>query len=307
MQKQILTQQKMRAISRLIDENPEIFSGKPEAIQLKEEFGEQLNQVSTLIASLLRPRTTIQRPKQESEIKFIQEINRLIGMGILIATHLNNQSLLHLMKTYKKQLRSISAYKRYEMALHLATELEKHMETAVSMGLTEQMLIDFRSVATQFGNTLEATDNSLFTRKKERASLEKLLKECGVTLRNQFDPFVDYHQLSHPEMYDAYWLLRGRRKRPKSKRNEPSNDRVEISGTVTSALNGLPISNAIINLVGYELVAETDADGYYLFEELPAVNYTVSCHCTGYQLPEPVTFQASTGENLQVNFSLNPA
>lgn len=307
MQKQILSLQKMRAISRLIDEHPEIFSGKPEAIQLKEQFGEQLNQVSSLIASLLRPRTTIQKPKQESETKFLQEIKRMIGMGILIATHLNNESMLHLMRTYKVQLHSISAYKRYEMALHIATELEKHSETAASLGLTEQMLNDFRSSAIQFGNTLEATDNSFFTRRKERASLIKLQKECGVTLRNQFDPFINYHQLSHPEMYDAYWLLRGRRKRPKSKRIEPSNDRVEISGTVTNAVNGLPIPNAIINLVGYELVAETDADGYYLFEELPAVNYTVSCHCTGYQLPEPVTFQAVTGENLQVNFSLNPA
>ena len=96
-------------------------------------------------------------------------------------------------------------------------------------------------------------------------------------------------------------------KSPKRKKPVIVNQKVEIVGTVTNAQSGQPIEYAIINLVGFDMVTETDADGYYLFENLPATSFTLSCHCPGYQLPEPVTFQAKAGENLVVDFSLTPA
>lgn len=133
-----------------------------------------------------------------------------------------------------------------------------------------------------------------------------LLKQCGETLRNQLDPIIGYHQDSLPELYQAYMLLRDT-KAPRRKKAPLPSQQVEIVGTVTNAQTAQPVKDAIINLVGIDLATETDADGYYLFENLPETSFTVSCHCPVHQLPEPVTFQATAGESFVVNFSLTPA
>ena len=202
-------------------------------------------------------------------------------------------------------MNSVSAYRKYEIALHVHDEISKHQPTAENFGMTPEVMTAFKEMAVQFAETLEETGNSLYNRKRDRAELNTLLKQCGETLRNQLDQFIGYHQQSHPDLYQAYMLLRDTKARKRKKTWMP-NQKVEIVGTVTNQLTNKPIEDAIINLVGFDLATQTDADGYYLFENLPETSFTVSCHCPGYQLPEPVTFQAKAGESLEVNFSLTP-
>ena len=278
MKTQIIKHQKMRAISRILENNAEIFSGKTEAIAMKDLFGQQLDKVSALISEQLKPSTAIHRPKQEMQQHFEAETKRMIGMGVMLATHLKSQSLLHLLRTYKLKMNSISAYRKYELAIHVHDEINKHQPKAENFGLTTEVLTAFKDMAIQFSETLEDTGNSLYLRRKDRLELNELLKQCGETLRNQLDPFIGYHQESHPELYQAYMLLRDT-KAPKRKKAPMPSQQVEIVGTVTNAQTGKPIEDAIINLVGFDLATGTDADGYYLFENLPETSFTVSCHC----------------------------
>lgn len=305
MKKKIIKHQKMRAINRILDNNAEIFTGKTEAVLMKELYGQKLEKISLLISDLLKPPAVIHRPKQELQRAFHAETVRMIGMGIMLASNLKNQSLLYLLRNYKTKMHSVSAYRKYEIALHVHDEIEKHQPTAGNIGLTDEVLNAFKEMAINFAGTLEDTGNNLYLRKKDRAQLNNLLKQCNETLRNQIDPFIGYHQITHPDVYQSYMLLRDT-KSPKRKKPVIVNQKVEIVGTVTNAQSGQPIEYAIINLVGFDMVTETDADGYYLFENLPATSFTLSCHCPGYQLPEPVTFQAKAGENLVVDFSLTP-
>lgn len=306
MKNEIIKHQKMRAINRILDNNAEIFSGKTEAVLMKDLFGQQLDKISLLISDQLKPSATIHKPKQELQRAFHAETVRMIGMGIMLASNLKNQSLLYLLRNYKTKMHSVSAYRKYEIALHVHDEIKKHQPTAGNFGLTEEVLNAFKDMAIHFAGTLEDTGNSLYLRKKDRAQLNHLLKQCNETLRNQLDPFIGYHQLTHPEVFQSYMLLRDT-KAPKRKKPVLVNQKVEIVGTVTNALTGKAVKDAVINLVGFDMATETDADGYYLFEDLPETSFTVSCHCAGYQLPEPVTFQAKAGENLVVDFSLTPA
>lgn len=44
----------------------------------------------------------------------------------------------------------------------------------------------------------------------------------------------------------------------------------------------------------------------YLFDELPAGNYRVTCHVYGYEVPAPVELTIGSDESLVVDFALKP-
>ena len=306
MNRLILQHQKMRAISRILESHAEVFAGQPALLEIKSQFSQQLDDTATLISKRLKPSSTIIKPKQEEQKNFEKEFQLITGMGLLLASNLGSLSLTHLFKSYRSRFRSISAFKKYEFALHIHAELQKYPEEAAAIGLSASRISEFLDLTNNFSKTLDNTDVSLFQRRKTASELEKLLSAGHETLRTKIDPLITFLQSSRPELYEEYYTLRGRRFR-KKKNAQPVNQHVEIVGTVTNALTGKAVKDAVINLVGFDMATETDADGYYLFEDLPETSFTVSCHCAGYQLPEPVTFQAKAGENLVVNFSLTPA
>lgn len=59
-------------------------------------------------------------------------------------------------------------------------------------------------------------------------------------------------------------------------------------------------------LVSYDTNAETDADGYYLLDELEQGDYVASCVAYGYQIPETVSFSLGEQEFTEVDFELVP-
>ncbi|MDV7396158.1 carboxypeptidase-like regulatory domain-containing protein, partial [Arthrospira platensis SPKY1] len=141
-------------------------------------------------------------------------------------------------------------------------------------------ILEFRNLTESFGNKLENTGIRLESRRSKRYQIDQILKACNLTLRTQIDPFVRFHQKEHPLFHDDYKLVRGFPR--KKKRKYIQHDQVEIVGTVSDAVTGLPIQQAIINLVGFEISVETDSDGYYLIDELPATKFYLSCYKQGY-------------------------
>jgi hypothetical protein len=124
-------------------------------------------------------------------------------------------------------------------------------------------------------------------------------------MRLQLDPFIEFNEKEFPDLFKDYMLVRGSRKRRKRiVINDPTTG--EISGTVTDSVSGLPLANVTINLLEHEAAFSTDADGYYLIDEIEAGNYTVTCHTNGYEVPQAVSCEIIAGEALVIDFSLAP-
>lgn len=123
-------------------------------------------------------------------------------------------------------------------------------------------------------------------------------------LKEQIDPVIRFEGIANPGLYREYLIARRTGARKKQESN--ADLLMDISGTVTDITTGEPVANATIDIAASELLTTTDADGYYLFEELPSGDYTLSCHATGYRLPEKVKVKAADGESLQIDFNLQP-
>lgn len=297
--------QKIKSICRVMNNYPQAFADKPKALALKDEFNQQSEEVSELISKLLRPASTIHRPKQDRQLKLTLALQEFIGMGILLASHLENMPLLDILKHYKKKLHHSAAYNLYEMASHVAEELGKQAQLGVEFGLTTEKLEAFNELVSSYGETLEQTGALLSDRKSGWNQLNNKILSCSKTIRLKIDPFILFNEKEFPEMYKEYVLVRGNRR--KKKRVVNTDDTLgDISGVITDSVTGLPLANATINLVDQELAYTTDNDGYYLIDELEPQTYKVSCYAVGYDVPQAVTCELKEGESLLVDFSLVP-
>ncbi len=307
MRRLISQHQKYLAISRVLDSYAAVFEGKAEAQAVKDLFTQQLLEVSEHISKLLRPISTVRRPKQDVQQQFLEETLKVIGMGILLATRLGDNPLLDMMKQYQLRLARIAAFKQFQVSLHIIDELDQHVTLLPDFGLTQEQWDTYKVLSESFGDMLDETDDKLDYRRLRRLEAKKLLKACTQTVRYQLDPFVKFNKKDHPVFYEAYFVTRGIRVRHKYVKAEDFNKMVEIIGTVTDGVTGLPLAGAVVNLIGLEQTTVTDMDGVYTFEELPAGGLVVSCYRLNYELPDQVSFVAAEGETLEVNFALTPA
>ena len=298
--------QKIKSIGRVINKYPAAFADKLKAQAMITDYSQHSDELSELISQLLRPASTIHRPKQDSQQKLVSALFEFLGMGILLASHLEDKPLLDILKVYKAKINNVSAYKLFEMADHVAEELEKKADLALEFGISTEKMLAFKELVTDFGVTLDNTGMLLTSRKSDWNDLRKKLNTCSKMIRLQIDPFIIFNEKEFPDLYKDYMLVRGsrkRRKRPAS--DDPTTG--EVSGIITDSVTGLPLANVTVNLLNYESAFTTDHDGYYLIDELEAGTISISCHAIGYDVPQQVTATISAGESLLIDFSLIPA
>ncbi|MCH8496340.1 MAG: carboxypeptidase-like regulatory domain-containing protein, partial [Balneolales bacterium] len=80
-----------------------------------------------------------------------------------------------------------------------------------------------------------------------------------------------------------------------------------LSGYVTDARTGEPLTGATVALADTQLGAFTDLDGYYTISRIPPGNYTVVVTYVGYEREERINISIRTAGNRDINFELREA
>ena len=78
-----------------------------------------------------------------------------------------------------------------------------------------------------------------------------------------------------------------------------------IHGCITDHADGKPLENVSILLSPSGITKQTDATGYFKFDNLDSQQYTLTVQKQGYQ-PNRKTISAIAGEDLQVDIQLIP-
>lgn len=304
MNRMILRHQKYKALHRILTDYPQAFENRPEAQAWIETLAERNTSVSALITTIIRPVSTVYRPKQELRKALQDELNALLGVAVIIATQAGNQSQLAEMKGYRREVYSESAYKLFEMAIHVASEIGKAQELAAKLGCDAQRLADFNTLAADYGSVMDDTGLTLNGRKANRKSIHAMLTDCNQLLINQVDHYIRANKALYPDLYLNYTVMRFPHRKRRGAAVKPSEG--DISGTVANAATGLPVLNATLTLVQQASSTASDEDGCYLFDELAEGTYTLQCFAHGYQVPKPEKFNLLNGESLVIDFNLTP-
>jgi hypothetical protein len=80
-----------------------------------------------------------------------------------------------------------------------------------------------------------------------------------------------------------------------------------LSGRVTDARTGEPLTGATVGLADTQLGAFTDLDGFYTIRAIPPGNYTLFVSFIGYERQERINIIIRTAGNRDINFELVPS
>lgn len=305
MKRKISRHQKYKSMQITLESYPQAFEGNQEAIAVMNSFSEHNSQLTALLSKLTRPVSTVYQPKMNKQADFTKKLRAMIGVGITVATRKGDASLLYTLKLYRKQLRTASAFLLREMAVHLSEELTAHTETLTGLGITPESFAAFNQMIADFSDTIDNTKVQLNVRKSDRKAIDSLLKSCTSLVKDQLDPLILTVEDDYPDLFREWTTLRARRK-SKTQPGTPEAANADISGTVTDSNTNQPVAYAIVSLVEQGTVTESDEDGYYTFDELSEGSYTLSCHATGYNVPEVVKATAGPDDSLVIDFNLTP-
>jgi hypothetical protein len=301
----VLDNQRKKAIERSCTNNPEVWESKPEIMAAIETFTGNNTRIGELLAVLARPRSIIFRPKHNQLRSLRVGVSRMAGLGIILATSQQDESKAGMYKAYKLGAWRGTAWALQQKAMQIGIELEKEQEAISSVGLTPEKLADFKALAIEFGTTLETTDVLTKQITAARQELKSLVKSNNAILRLQLDPFANFVQELYPTFYREYKIAR-RSNIPRKPADSTEEMLTEITGTVTDSVTGEVIANATVDIADRGLIVITDMDGYFIFDEVPDGDYLLSCHATGYKLPDKVKATVVEGIGLEINFNLEP-
>lgn len=291
-------------ITLVMNNNEAAFGDFTEITDARDLFISKKTRIAELVSSLNKPYSEYIGVKTDSRVKLRTALSLAIGTGITVATRQKNNPLLVALKNYKTVLSRTTIHDLPEMANRVHTELTQNETAAAGAGLTAEKLTALHDLTANFREIIESTDYAVSGRKTGRGELNTLVMECNGILRDQIDPFVKHCQETFPDFYNAYFTLRAPKKGRKKSVATPV--LTDISGVVTNSVTGSPVAGATVILTGDETVYTTDADGYYLIEDVSADSCTISCFANGFDVPQPVQSALATGESLIIDFSLVP-
>jgi len=294
---------RFKAIRRVIEKYSVLFTGKTEVEPAIQLFAANTNRIGELLARLARPRKVLSGPKIDKELKLRRSLFTMAGLGVVMGARRQDVPQVNLFKEIKRISGKSTSWAIHKAAEQALAELTAYTEVAGNIGITPETLEAFSQQVDEFGEILDATDAQYKERKSDREELLTLFPANTLLLREQIEPVIRFVSATNPALYREYLIAR--RTGARKKKEDETGSLADISGIVTDITTNEPVANATVDIADRELITTTDADGYYLFEEIPKGDFTLSCHATGYRLPEKVTVKAN-GESLLVDFNLQP-
>jgi hypothetical protein len=305
MKTQIFTTHKFKALKRVLENHENVFEGKAQAIAAKDNFTEMVNQMAALITDLTVPLTSVYLNRVKARNALIAKLGNILQIAIMFASRTNDEVLLNTLKSYNRRYRSVAANEMIQFANYLISALNQKMDEAAEVGITAEEIAQLQSSIDNYQQASDKVALEIGERKSRRMQINDLIKNSNELLQNSIDRFVRFHNTSHPDLSFAYGRVRWRRRRKPTGGSLPEDS--DISGMVSDAVTGLPIAGATLSLIEHAHALNTDAEGYYLFDHLEPGEYTITCHATGYKVPEPFVLILSNNDAVIHNFHLTPA
>lgn len=304
MKKLIFATQKFKAIQRVLETHEEAFTGKAQALAARESFTTLVTEMSTLITDLTVPLTSVYYNRVKARDSLLSSLGNTLHIGIMLASRIGDDVLLNTLKNHMRRYRSVSANEVLQFSFYFINTITQKVEQAAEVGLTQADITQLQAMTEAYQEAVEVVANTLGERRSRHNRLDQLIKDGNKLLVNDLDRFVSYNSTGFPGLSFAYNRVRWSRRRRSSGGTLSSES--DISGMITDTITGLPVVGATINIIEQAHAINSDTDGYYIFDELEKGEYTVTCHATGFAVPDPFLVTLGVNDSVIHNFTLTP-
>jgi hypothetical protein len=301
MKNELERSRKILALRQVLEDHPEVFEGKAEALAVRENFLTESELLLARINQLVVPFRSNLVERIANRQQFDQLLFKMVNIGVLLARRNGDLSLQHTFGELSKNITRVSAHKALAVAEVVMSSFAAHEELLPALGVDPEARAQFEQLIADYQQSSREAEQQRNQRRNLKALIRLQIRNLNELIRMDLDRFVRYHASDYPLFAQRYQAIR--RARPKASAPELPIDS-DISGIVTNNLTGEALAGAVITLMEHAYSIETDAEGRYSLDELSPGSYTVSCHKPGYFVPEPVSFILTANDSVIHNFEL---
>jgi hypothetical protein len=296
--------EKHRQISMLFTEYLASFSALTIDSSKIATYITKVNELSDLLLEVVVPLNITMKQRSVLNDQLRKELFPSLGRTINVAKALNDDVAVGSFMYFSREIQKKPGQQRFHnVAVSILSYLNQHEAEALAAGFTAERIEKLQRISDEAQGSWHGAIVNSSLRRVTRKSIAATISQLNKLLKNDLDWMMADYKEREPVLYERYHMLRSRRK-SRRKKEEAQTD---LCGIVRNQLTGEFVKDAsirFVNKAGYESV--TDADGYYLIDDIDPGSYLVSCIASGYKTPAEVPFNIWENESLEVNFSLIP-
>ena len=184
---------------------------------------------------------------------------------------------------------------------------KEHLADLADYGITTAVLNELKELIDNYNSKTQLNKVTLEQKSEQTKIIAQLIKDGKALLTNSFDKLMLILRNTNPEAYNAY--VAARNSMPKRHAKKSNGEVIEeeagiLTGMVSDKADGLPIAGATVKLTGTDYKTETDSDGEYLFDSLPAGTYTVEISILDYQTAKLTDQKVIAGDETIADFEM---
>ena len=211
-------------------------------------------------------------------------------IGAIIAGYAFNVKNEDLKKVVDFPISVYNKKRDEEVAFLCKNVLAKANENIANLadyGITQAMVEQLDTYINSYTSSTKKNELDVEERVGYTKEVRELIAQLRDEIENNLDKVMMIFQFSNPSEYQLY--MQARNSMPKRHAKKSNGEVTEeeagiLTGMVSDKADGLPIAGATVKLTGTDYKTETDSDGEYLFDSLPAGTYTVEISILDYQI-----------------------
>lgn len=266
----------MKVVISVCGSNSQVMSSLPALEAGFTGFKNKVDELEQVINAQIAHHKGIAKEKQGLKQELVKT-GSLIAKAVMAYAFKTNQLKLEAEVNYgpaeMMRARDELLVKIAENILAKATE---NLGNIAGYGIDQNSLDAFGSLIEEFNTAGPGPREARSIRRMNTLKLDQLTKEAGLILRKQLDRLVALLPEEHADFRSVYFNAREIvNYRGKRRNGAPEGGQGSLEGCVTAEFDGSPVEDALVLIEGTELSAETDEDGEFYFEQVPAGSYTL--------------------------------
>ena len=231
-------------------------------------------------------------------------------IGAIIAGYAFNVKNEDLKKVVDFPISVYNKKRDEEVAFLCKNVLAKANENIANLadyGITQAMVEQLDTYINSYTSSTKKNELDVEERVGYTKEVRELIAQLRDEIENNLDKVMMIFQFSNPSEYQLY--MQARNSMPKRHAKKSNGEVTEeeagiLTGMVSDKADGLPIAGATVKLTGTDYKTETDSDGEYLFDSLPAGTYTVEISILDYQIAKLTDQKVIAGGETIADFEM---
>ena len=194
-----------------------------------------------------------------------------------------------------------------EICNNVYLKAKEYLADLADYGITTTVLNELKELIDNYNSKTQLNKVTLDQKSEQTKIIAQLIKDGKALLTNSFDKLMLILRNTNPEAYNAYVAARNsmpKRHAKKSNGEVTEEEAGILTGLVSDKADGMPIAGATVKLSGTDYKTETDSDGEYLFDSLPAGTYTVEVTILDYQTAKLTDQKVIAGDETIADFEM---